>query len=91
MLSIFWEKGLLKSPQKQRTDSTHILAAIRVLGRLENIGETLRYALNSIAAVTPDWLRKIVPDDDWYSRGSVRNFKKLVYQLPKKSARKLLS
>ena len=68
MLSIFQEKGLLKSPQKQRTDSTHILAAIRVLGRLENIGETLRSALNSIAAVAPNWLRKIVPDDEWYSR-----------------------
>ena len=68
MLSIFKEKGLLKSPQKQRTDSTHILAAIRVLGRLENIGETLRFALNSLAAVAPDWLRQIVPDDDWYSR-----------------------
>ncbi len=68
MLCIFQEKGLLKSPQKQRTDSTHILAAIRVLGRLENVGETLRSALNSIAAVAPNWLRKIVPDDEWYSR-----------------------
>ena len=68
MLSIFQEKGLLKSPQKQRTDSTHILAAIRVLGRLENIGETLRCALNSLAAVAPDWLQQILPDDDWYSR-----------------------
>ncbi len=60
MLSIFKEKGLLKSPQKQRTDSTHILAAIRVLGRLENIGETLRFALNSLAAVAPDWLQQIL-------------------------------
>ncbi|MDJ0719018.1 MAG: transposase [Prochloraceae cyanobacterium] len=68
MLSVFKEKGLLKSPQKQRTDSTHILAAIRVLGRLENIGETLRCALNSLAAVAPDWLKQVVPDDDWYSR-----------------------
>ncbi|MDJ0596276.1 MAG: transposase [Pleurocapsa sp. MO_226.B13] len=68
MLALFKEKELLKSPQKQRTDSTHILAAIRVLGRLENIGETLRSALNSIAAVAPNWLRKIVPDDEWYSR-----------------------
>ena len=91
MLDLFKEKELLKSPQKQRTDSTHILAAIRVLGRLENIGETLRYALNSITAVAPDWLRKIVPDDDWYSRGSVRDFKKVVSQLPKKSAWKWLS
>ncbi len=48
MLSCFVEKGLLKAPKQQRTDSTHILAAIRVLGRLENMGETLRSALNSI-------------------------------------------
>ncbi len=68
MLNVFKEKELLKAPQKQRTDSTHILAAIRVLDRLENIGQTLRYALNSIAAVAPDWLRKIVPDEEWYSR-----------------------
>ncbi len=33
MLDIFQEKELLKSPQKQRTDSTHILAAIRVLAQ----------------------------------------------------------
>ncbi len=66
LLSRFREKGLLKAPQKQRTDSTHILAAIRTLGRLENIGETLRYALNTIAAVAPDWLKKIVPDPNWY-------------------------
>ncbi len=85
MLSIFKEKGLLKSPQKQRTDSTHILAAIRVLGRLENIGETLRFALNSLAAVAPDWLRQIVPDDDWYSRGSVSDFNKIVSLLLKKN------
>lgn len=68
MLKVFKEQELLKSPQKQRTDSTHILAAVRVLNRLENIGETLRYALNSIAAVAPDWLRNIVPDEEWYSR-----------------------
>ncbi len=68
MLSCFIEKGLLKAPKQQRTDSTHILAAIRVLGRLENIGETLRSALNSIAAVAPDWLKKIVPSTDWYER-----------------------
>ncbi len=68
MLSCFVEKGLLKAPRQQRTDSTHILAAISVLGRLENIGETLRSALNSIAAVAPDWLKKIVPSTDWYER-----------------------
>ncbi len=68
MLKLFQEKGLLKTPQKQRTDSTHVLAKIRVLMRAENIGETLRSALNSIAAVAPNWLQQIVPDPEWYSR-----------------------
>jgi hypothetical protein len=33
---------------RQRSDSTHVLAAIRTLYRLENIGETLRQALNHL-------------------------------------------
>ena len=68
LLNCLREKGLLKAPHKQRTDSTHIVAAIRTLRRLENIGETLCYALNTIAAVAPDWLQKIVPDSNWYER-----------------------
>ncbi len=68
LLDRFREKGLLKAPHKQRTDSTHILAAIRDLSRLEILGETLRYALNTIAAVAPNWLAQIVPDPDWYER-----------------------
>lgn len=68
MLSRFVEKGLLKSPKQQRTDSTHILAAIRTLSRLENIGETLRHALNTLAVVAPNWLRSIVPNSEWYER-----------------------
>ena len=34
----------------------------------EIIGETLRYALNTIAVVAPNWLEQIVPDPDWYER-----------------------
>jgi transposase len=49
--------GLLKARGRQRTDSTHVLAAIRVLNRLESVGETLRHALNVLATVAPDWLR----------------------------------
>jgi transposase len=41
--------GLLKERGRQRTDSTHVLASVRVLGRLELVGETLRAALNEIA------------------------------------------
>jgi len=36
--------GLLNSHQRQRTDSTHILAAVRNLNRLETLGETFRAA-----------------------------------------------
>jgi transposase len=40
---------LIKAKGKARTDSTHILAAIRNLNRLEYVGETLRCALNALA------------------------------------------
>jgi transposase len=42
---------------RQRTDSTHVLAEIRALHRLECVGETLRAALNSLAVVAPGWLK----------------------------------
>ncbi len=40
MLSRFGELGLLKSRGKARTDSTHILAAVKELTRLEHLEET---------------------------------------------------
>src|ERR1051325_4873111 len=40
--------GLVKARAKQRTDSTHVLAAIRTLNRLELVGATLRAALNRL-------------------------------------------
>jgi transposase len=58
---------LLKARGRQRTDSTHVLAAVRVLNRLERVGETLRAALNELAIVAPDWLRGIAPPE-WYER-----------------------
>lgn len=47
------ELGLLKKRGRQRTDSTHVLAAVRVLHRLERVGETLRATLNALAVVVP--------------------------------------
>ena len=61
------EGGLLKARGRQRTDSTHVLAAVRTLNRLELVGETLRAALNAIAVAAPDWLRVIAPVD-WHDR-----------------------
>src|SRR5207248_1613896 len=40
MLQLFQEKNLLKARGRQRTDSTHILACIRVMNRLELVTET---------------------------------------------------
>jgi len=57
--------GLVKERGRQRTDSTHVLAAIRVLNRLELVGETLRATLNELAVEAPDWLRGVVPEE-WY-------------------------
>lgn len=51
------ERGLLKTRGKQRTDSTHVVAAVRALNRLELVGETLRHALDSLAVAHPAWLR----------------------------------
>ena len=67
LLSICREHDLLKERGKQRTDSTHIEAAIRNMNRLECAGETLRAALNSLAVVVPDWLRAHAPQE-WYDR-----------------------
>jgi transposase len=61
------ERGLLKGRGRQRTDSTHVLAAIRVLNRLELVGETLRHALNSLAVVAPAWLQAPAPAA-WFDR-----------------------
>ena len=60
-------RGWLKQRGKQRTDSTHVLAATRTLNRLECVGETLRAALNSIATIAPDWLQAWVPLE-WFDR-----------------------
>src|ERR671930_1160037 len=59
--------GLLTSHGRQRTDSSHVLAAIRVMNRLELVTETLRAALNEVATLAPDWLRSLAPAD-WYAR-----------------------
>jgi transposase len=71
MLELFREKKLLKTRGKQRTDSTHVLAAIRVMNRLELVIETLRAALNELARVAPEWLTK-VSTPDWFERYRTR-------------------
>ena len=71
MLERFHACGLLKAGGRARTDSTHVLAAIRTLNRLECVGETLRAALNDLAVVAPDWLRHQVTAE-WFERYGCR-------------------
>ena len=59
--------GFIKARGQQRTDSTHVLAAIRVMRRLELLGETMRAALNGLATVAPAWLRALAPPE-WHTR-----------------------
>jgi transposase len=67
MLDRFTDRGLLKSRGHQRTDATHIVAAVRSLNRLEIVGETLHAALNALAQVAPTWLRAQVTAE-WFLR-----------------------
>lgn len=78
-LSHLKAQGLLKTHQRQRTDATHVLAAIRSLNRLELLGETFRAALNSLAAAEPEWLADHI-HSEWFERYSRRIEN---YRLPK--------
>ena len=59
--------GLVKARGQQRTDSTHVVAAVRLMHRLELVGETLRATLNDLAVQAPDWVRAVA-QTDWYER-----------------------
>jgi len=71
MLEACKDRGLLTARARQRTDSTHVLAATRDLNRLELVGETLRATLNALATVAPEWLRPRVPSE-WFDRHAAR-------------------
>lgn len=83
MLDLCKKKGWLKERGKQRTDSTHVEAAIRLTNRFVCAGETLRAALNSLAVVVPEWLRQRVPSE-WYKRYENRMED---YRLPKEATK----
>ncbi|WP_434599927.1 IS1182 family transposase [Streptomyces sp. A5-4] len=63
--------GLAASGGRQRTDATHVLAAVRSLNRLEFVGETLRAAMEALAVAAPDWMRTTM-DPVWQERYGTR-------------------
>src|SRR5215813_2508639 len=70
---------------ESRTDSTHILGAIRSLNRLECVGETMRHALDTLARVAPEWLYSWLPPE-WLERYRTRVTD---FRLPKGTVQRL--
>lgn len=66
------DKGLIKARGKARTDSTHVLAAVRDLNRLELAGEAVRAALEALAAAAPQWLAEALQVSGWAAGYGVR-------------------
>jgi len=60
--------GLVKAGGKQRTDSTHVVAAVAALNRLELAGESVRAAVEALAAAHPGWLAQRICVADWNRR-----------------------
>jgi transposase len=65
-------EGLLRAGGKQRTDSTHVLAAVRALHTIELAGESVRAALEALAVTAPDWLAARFCTGDWTRRYGAR-------------------
>ena len=84
MLTCLKQRGLIKAGGRQRTDATHVLAAVRAINRVVCVGETMRAALNTLAEVAPEWLRSFAPDE-WYERYEHRVEE---YRLPKEQAKR---
>jgi hypothetical protein len=85
ILDIAREQGLLKAGGRQRSDSTHVLGAMRTLTRLEGVTETVRHALNILASVAPEWLR-LQTDVTWIERYGARASE---YRMPKSQTKRL--
>jgi transposase len=64
LLARLGELGLVGAGMRQRTDSTHVLGRIREVNRLELAGESVRAALEALAAAAPDWLARVI-DASW--------------------------
>ncbi|MGB6161721.1 MAG: hypothetical protein WCF33_22310 [Pseudonocardiaceae bacterium] len=72
LLTWLRELGLVKAGGKQRTDSTHVVSAVRDLNRLELAGESVRAALEALAVAAPGWLPTVIDVPDWAQRYGAR-------------------
>ncbi|MFI2651790.1 IS1182 family transposase [Micromonospora fulviviridis] len=68
LLARLVDEGLLAAGGKQRTDATHVVAAVRDLSRLELAGESVRACLEALAAAAPDWVVQVIDVPAWSRR-----------------------
>ena len=54
-----------------RTDSTHVISAVRDLNRLELAGESVRACLEQLAVAAPELVAQLL-DDSWAKRYAAR-------------------
>lgn len=72
LLARLKDKNLLAAGGKQRTDSTHVISAVRDLHRLELAGESVRAALEALSACVPHWVEEALEVSDWSRRYAER-------------------
>jgi hypothetical protein len=65
MLTVLGDKGLVRAGGKQRTDSTHVIGAVRDLNRLELAGESVRACLEALTVLAPQWLATVIDVAEW--------------------------
>jgi transposase len=72
LLAALVGRGLLTAGGKQRTDSTHVVAAVRDLNRLELAGEAVRACVEALAVAAPGWLAHAIDVASWDTRYAAR-------------------
>ena len=72
LLAALAAEGLVGAGGKARTDSTHVISAVRDLNRLELAGEAVRACVEAVAVVAPDWLAAVIDVADWGRRYGAR-------------------
>jgi transposase len=72
VLKVMRDKGLVAAGDKQRTDSTHVVAAVRNLNRLELAGESVRACVEALAVAAPGWLAEAITVPGWSKRYAAR-------------------
>lgn len=72
LLEVCRDQGLIGAGGKQRTDSTHVISAVRDLNRTELAGESVRAASEALAAAAAGWLADAVDIPEFAHRYAER-------------------